>query len=157
MNNYLQLLEESLKKKLDVLSRIEMCNKKQEEILKSSQVVMEEFDSSIDEKGILIDEINVLNDGFEQLYERVREQLIVNKEQYKSQIRVLQKLITEVTDKSTIIQAQELRNKKLVENYFAEERQALRHSRQGSKAALDYYKNMSRSNIVTPQVMDQKK
>lgn len=68
----------------------------------------------------------------------------------------IQELITQVTEKSVSIQAQEARNKKMVEDYFARERNRLRSGRQASKAAYGYYKSMSNTNVVPPQILDQK-
>lgn len=157
MENYLQLLDESLTKKADVLKRIGECNKEQEEILLAPKVSMELFDALIDKKSMLIEEINSLDAGFEQLYSRIREQLQKDSGKYKRQISLLQKKIGEVTGLSVSVQAQELRNKKLAEEYFAKERRELRKGRVGSRAAMDYYKNMSQSAVVMPQVLDQKK
>ena len=57
MENYLQVLEESLYKKLDVLGRIETLCARQEQILSEEIVSEEAFDSSIEKKGVLIDEL----------------------------------------------------------------------------------------------------
>lgn len=157
MENYLQVLEESLKKKLDVLERIDTCSKEQELLLKEPEVSMEAFDASIDKKGQLIDEINRLDTGFGQLYERVREQLLNDRSKYALQIRKLQDMIEAVTQKSVTIQAQEQRNKKLVEEYFARTKQELKKGRVGSRAAMNYYKSANGAGYIPPQVLDQKK
>lgn len=157
IENYLQVLEESLHKKMDVLCRIEALNVKQEMILKSESVSEDDFDQTIDEKGTLIEELTGLDNGFESLYAHIKEQLSAGKEKYKAHISKLQKLITEVTEKSISIQAQEARNKKLVEQYFADRRKELQQGRLNSKAALNYYQNMKQSQIVSPQFMDKKK
>lgn len=157
MENYLQVLEESLKKKLDVLERIDTCSKEQELLLKEPEVSMEAFDASIDKKGQLIDEINRLDAGFGQLYERIREQLLNDRSKYALQIRKLQDMIEAVTQKSVTIQAQEQRNKKLVEEYFARTKRELKKGRVGSRAAMNYYKSANGAGYIPPQVLDQKK
>lgn len=157
MENYLQVLEESLKKKLDVLERIDACSKEQELLLKEPEVSMEAFDASIDKKGQLIDEINRLDAGFGQLYERIREQLLNDRSKYALQIRKLQDMIEAVTQKSVTIQAQEQRNKKLVEEYFARTKRELKKGRVGSRAAMNYYKSANGAGYIPPQVLDQKK
>ena len=78
IGNYLQVLEESLHKKLDVLDKVEELCIRQEQMLKEESVPEEEFDASIDEKGTLIDELNRLDEGFENLYEHIKEQLSFN-------------------------------------------------------------------------------
>ena len=157
MENYLRVLEESLYKKLDVLEKIEALCIRQEQILSEDPVSEEEFDNSIEKKGVLIDELTRLDEGFETLYGHIREQLAEGKEKYKPQIATLQKKIAEVTEKSVTIRAQEARNKKLAEGYFAKAREDLKRSRKSSRAALDYYRNMNKSQMVSPQFMDKKK
>ena len=72
MENYLQVLEESLYKKLDVLGRIETLCARQEQILSEEIVSEEAFDSSIEKKGVLIDELAKLDEGFETLYGHIK-------------------------------------------------------------------------------------
>lgn len=157
INNYLQVLEDSLHKKKDVLERIEDLCSRQEEMLRKESVSEEEFAASIEEKANLIEELNRLDDGFENLYNRIKEQLTDGKEKYKNQIAVLQKLITEVTDKSISVQAKEARNKSLAENFFINRKKEIQSSRRSSKVAMDYYRSMSQSKVVEPQFMDKKK
>ena len=157
MENYLQVLEESLHKKLDVLNRIEKLCSRQEEILSAASVSEDDFDSSIEEKGILIDELSKLDEGFESLYTHIKEQLALEIGKYTAQIAILQRKIAEVTEKSVAIQAQEARNKRLAEVFFANAKQELKKGRRSSKAALDYYRSMNKSQMMSPQFMDKKK
>ena len=155
--NYLTLLEESLRKKLLVLDEIQQYNLKQQEIFQSGEADMDRFDEYVEEKGTLIEKLNSLDNGFESLYEKVAQELSENRDQYRDQIKRLQELVSEVTETGVAIQAQEARNKKLIEDFFAKERENLRDNRRSSKAAYDYYKNMSKSSVVLPQFMDRKK
>lgn len=157
IDNYLQILEQSLYKKLDVLSRIQEVSVKQELLLRAEEVSAEDFDTSIDEKQVLIEELGKLDEGFENLYGHVKEQLSVDKERYRHQIGKLQELITKVTEKSVAIQTQEARNNKLAKSYFTIERKNIQKNRTTSKAALNYYKNMNNSQAIPPQFMDKKK
>lgn len=157
VKNYLQVLEESLQKKMEVLQQIEENNLWQEQILKSESVVEVDFEKTIEEKSRLIEELKKLDEGFENLYSHIKEQLLEGKERYKHQIAALQKLIVQVTEKGVSIQAQEARNKMLVEKYFAAEKQKLQKGRRSSKVAMDYYRNMKQSQVVEPQFMDKKK
>lgn len=157
IENYLEILEDSLVKKLAVLDEITEYNNEQEALLKREKVSMEELDANMEKKDELIQKLVKLDEGFEALYERVREQLLTDKDIYKEQIRRIQDLISKVTEKSVSVQAQESRNKKLIENYFIKEKSQIRQGRQASKTAFNYYKNMSNSNAVPPQILDQKK
>lgn len=155
--NYLTLLEESLRKKLQVMDEIQQYNLRQQQIFQSEEVEIDRFDEYVDEKGALIEKLNSLDNGFESLYAKVAKELSENRDQYKDQIKVLQELVTKVTETSVSIQAQEARNKKLIEDFFQKTRDDLRMGRKSSKAAYDYYKNMSKSSVVLPQFMDSKK
>ena len=155
--NYLTLLEESLQKKLQVMDEIQQYNLKQQEIFQADEVDIDRFDEYVEEKGNLIDKLNSLDNGFESLYAKVAKELEGNRDQYKDQIKRLQELVTQVTETSVTIQAQEARNKKLIEDFFQKTRENIRSGRKSSKAAYDYYKNMSKSSVVLPQFMDRKK
>lgn len=157
IENYLGILESSLEKKVAVLHEIEDYNDEQEQLLKQEKVSMEELDANMEKKDVLIQKLTDLDEGFETLYERIREQLVANKDAYKEQIKRIQGLITQVTDKSVSIQVQESRNKKLIEDYFLKERSQIRQGRKASKTAYSYYKSMSNVDDVSNSILDQKK
>lgn len=155
--SYLTLLEESLRKKLQIMADIQAYNLRQQEIFQSNQADLDKFDEYVDEKGKLIDQLTALDNGFETLYANVAEELKGNRELYAQQIKTLQGLVTKVTEQSIAIQTQEIRNKKLVEDFFKKERDGIRMGRKTSKAAIGYYQTMSKSAVVAPQFMDSKK
>lgn len=155
--NYLTLLEESLRKKLQVMAEIQKYNLRQQEIFQSDKVDMDQFDEAVAEKGALIDKLTALDNGFDKLYANIAAELKENREQYGDQIRTLQRLVTEVTETSVSIQTQEIRNKKLIEDFFKRQRNGIKMGRQSSKAAIGYYKTMSKSAVVAPMFMDKKK
>lgn len=157
IENYLGILEKSLEKKILVLDEIEDYTMKQENLLKQEKVSMEELDANMEQKDELIRKLTDLDEGFETLYERIKEQLNANKDAYKEQIRRIQNLISTVTEKSVSVQARESRNKKLVEDYFARKKSEIRQGRQASKTVLNYYKSMSDTSAIASQIMDQKK
>ncbi len=156
MSNSLNVLAESLDIKLDVLLKIQEYTNKQKAIFEEETPDMEKFDNLVDEKDILVDKLISLDEGFERLYQEVSDELNINRSEYSAQIRTLQEKISEITDISSSIQAQEARNKKMIEEYFAKERQSIKKGRISSKAAYDYYKNMSGMNLQSPGFMDSK-
>lgn len=157
IENYLDILEESLQKKIAVLDRIAVYNSKQTEIFSSDDADLDNFDLYVEEKEGLIQELTRLDEGFETLYGNIRQELQGNSAKYAEQIARLQKLITVLTEKSVSVQAQEARNKELVEKYFRKAKEEIRTGRKTSKAAYDYYKNMNKAGYVSPQFMDSKK
>ena len=157
MDNYLSVLEDSLKKKLQILDELTDYTTQQQELLKVEELDYEAFDRLVDQKDPLIQRIMELDQGFETVYDRIKEQLLGTKEQYAAQIRALQSLIGELTDKSVKLQTMEQRNKSAVEQQFRKSREKIRQGRQNKQAALNYYKNMNNSNYVPPQFLDDKK
>lgn len=157
MDNYLSVLEDSLKKKLQILDELTDYTMQQQELLKAEELDYEAFDRLVDQKDPLIQKIMELDQGFETVYDRIKEQLLGNKEQYAAQIRALQSLIGELTDKSVKLQTMEQRNKSAVEQQFRKSREKIRQGRQNKQAALNYYKNMNNANYVPPQFLDDKK
>lgn len=157
INQYLTILIESLQKKSKVLEDIQKYNERQSELFKSQEVPLDAFDEFVEEKGKLIDALAKLDEGFETLYARIAEEVASNKDLYADQIRQLQTLIKKVTDQSVSIQAQEVRNKELVESYFRRQKEQLKSKKQSSQAALNYYKNMSKISVISPQFLDSKK
>lgn len=141
MENYLQLLEESLVKKIRVLDKIEDFNLKQKDALSTEEATpdFDKFDSYIEEKGKLIDELNSLDEGFETLYARVADTLKSDIPGNASRIRKLQGLIREITDKSVEIQKQEAENKALVEKYFKNARGNIGKGRNSLNVAYSYF------------------
>lgn len=141
IDNYLNIMNESLKKKNALLDKIAENCEKQEILLKQEELSFPEFDALMTEKDGQATELSRLDDGFEMLYEKVKEQLQTGKEQYGPQILFMQALIKEITKKSNHIQAMEERNKQSMERHLRKERGKLQMSRQASAAAYNYYKS----------------
>ena len=157
IRSYLQILQDSLVKKLELLNKIEKKSLEQSDMIKATNVDLAMVDANMDEKAGLIDEILKLDNGFESIYEKVRDQLLANKEQYKVQIHNLQGLIAKVTEKSTTIQAIEARNKAQMDIVFATQKKEVQNRRNAMSVARDYYQNMNKVKHVSPQFLDHKK
>lgn len=156
-NEYIQMLADSMVKKSEILSELIEKTNIQKEVVSVPEVDWDVFDKIVEDKGNLIDELSKMDDGFEVLYERVKEELSVNKAAYKTEIAAMQTLIKEVTEKSTELQAMEHRNKALIEQRFAESKKAIKQSKMGSKAAMEYYQRMNNLKNVDPHLMDKKR
>ena len=151
------MMEESLDRKIGVLRAIEEQNKAQREIMKKEGTPdTEAFDATVAEKERLVEEVLKLNEGFDSLYERVKEELNDHKDAYRETIRRMQDKISEITALSTSIEAAEQRNKTLAEKFFADAKEDLGENRKSANAAINYYRNMSKSNFYDPQFMDKK-
>lgn len=156
METYLDMLQDSLRKKLEILDKIMTCQKEESDMLKGGSMDRDVFDRSMTEKVELAESIDSLDDGFEKVYDRIREKMIAHKEGYVNQIRALQNMISEISEKNVLIQAEENRIRLEVENYAKRESAALRQRRDNGKAARSYYNNMKKLNYVGSQFMDKK-
>lgn len=153
----LDMLEESLVKKIEIMKKIENENTRQKEILSNSEDVnLEAFDKTLDIKGEYIDELEKLDDGFQSLFDRVKQEVGDNKKTYADQIKRMQELIHEIMDRSASIEAAEHRNKKLAENYFSSERERMATGKRSSAAAFNYYTTMNNFKDIPPQFLDTK-
>ena len=157
--NYVQIMLESLKKKEKILIKISEKNLEQKAIVEVDELSFEEFDRIIDEKAELINQLDVLDRGFESLYEKVKTELQSDegKIKYKNEIACMQECIRNITEKSTSIQVQEQRNKQAIEAAFRNEKEKLKSGKISSRAAVNYYKTMNQTNYVSPQFLDKKK
>ncbi len=156
-HNYIKILLESLDKKLTVLNQIEVWSTKQSEIINDEKFDFDEFDNTIQEKEKLINEINILDSGFDTVYKRVKDMLSENKDAYTEDISKLKELIKAIMDKSMDIQAKEQRNKESFSNRTQVLRKEVKVAKNTNKVAADYYQSMNKLNVIDPQFMDWKK
>ncbi len=156
---YIIIMIESLQKKLTVLDHISQKNDEQTKILNEEQTDWEAFDRNADEKSELIEQLDQIDEGFELLFEKIKSAIAseTGKSRYKKQIEQMQDLIERITEKSVSIQAVEVRNKQMVEKRFMQSHQKFGFSRNSSRIARDYYKNMQQTQVVTPAFLDSKK
>ena len=153
--NYLQIMIDSLKKKKDILIKIVSLNEAQDEILSGEELNRDAFENNMHEKGECIDELEKLDEGFQSVFDRIKEELSNNKQLYSNEIESMKKLIKEVTELGARIEVQEARNKVKVEAMFRRERQEHKEAKRSASMAKSYYQNMSRVSDE-PQFMDAK-
>lgn len=152
-----QILLQSLEKKAKLLDDMIRQNGVQEELLKEEDLDMDAFDEAINQQGFYIEELDKLDQGFETVYDRVREELLQDKARYRMEIIRMKELIQQITDKIVTLNAGNMRNKMLAENQFSRKRAAIGAGASQNKAARNYYNNMNRLNYVSPQFYDNKK
>lgn len=154
---YISVLVQSLKKKNRILDEILEINRRQRDILDDPNADPDDFDKTVEEKSVRIEELERLDDGFQEVFYKVKEELETKRASYAAEITQMQELIRDLTDKSASIQVQEARNKKLMEQRFASVKKQVREVRTSQKVVNQYYKNMMKANYVEPQFTDSKK
>lgn len=152
-----QILVESLEKKSRILDEIIKENEAQELLFKQEELDMEALDASADRMGELAEKLELLDEGFEAVYDRIREELIDNKSAYRAEIKRMQELIAVITEKVVGINAARMRNKLQAEVQFKKSRKQIGKASSKMKASQNYYNSMNRLNYVDPQFYDNKK
>lgn len=156
-STYVNIMIQSLNKKIKVLEEIKRLNQLQKELLENDHSDADEFDKTVEDKSALIKQLDQLDSGFDTLFDKVKDELTNHKEAYVDRIRIMQDLIRQITDLSMELQAQESRNKDLMTRKFVSVKERAKVVRTNTKAANQYYKNMMNLHYVDPQFMDNKK
>ena len=161
MEDYLIVLEESLKKKKNLLEEIFETNENAKGIFSFSDddSGFENLDRYIEKKEVLTKRLEDLDSGFETIYDRVSEELKTNQDKYSDNIRRMQILVREVSAATAKVQAQETRLKAEFERFLEKKKTSIGEGRRSSKAAMVYYQNSSGTGSmgIDPVAMDSKK
>lgn len=152
-DRYIQIMIDSLKKKIQILDTLLAMNEEQAKAL-TGDVSMEKFDEMVEKKSEQIELIKKLDTGFDAVYNRIKPEITEHPELHKDEIRLMQQLISELTDRSVKMEASEQRNKQAVERYFRSLRQELNSTTKSVSAASNYYKNMTGTQYVDAQMIN---
>jgi len=155
--DYLGILIQSLNKKIVVLDKILVENAKQSEIIAAEKFDFDKFDEVYAEKENLINELKLLDSGFEKVYNRVKEILDVDRELYKNEIKAKQDLIRIIISKAADVEVSEKRNHEAMTAKNVMLKKQVKTVKLTNKAAAEYYQTMNKLKVVEPQFMDKKK
>ena len=155
--NYIQIMIESLEKKKAVLGQIVDFNRQQNILLQDLNLQPEEFEKNMNYKANLVEQITLLDSGFEKLYEKVRAELQENRADHQDEIAKMQSLIRDISAQTNMIQTQEQRSKQQVEQKFADVRKQVRGVRSSQKVVHQYYQNMLHQKNADSSFIDDKK
>lgn len=154
--SYIDMMIDSLNKKIVLLEKISEYNDMQKQAVNADVFDADDFDGLVEEKNKIILEINKLDDGFETVYDRIKEELQQNKAAYADEIQVMQECIGRIVGLTSSIEAEEKRIRAEVEKQFSKLKQNIKETRKNSAAVSSYYKSMAKVD-TEPQFMDRKK
>lgn len=140
---YLVALRDSLQSKWDVLKEILSLTEQQEKILNAEEMNWDSFDGILQKKGKLLEKIEELDRGFEDIFDKVGATLKDNATQYKPQILELQNSVRVVTECGVKVQVLEKKNKDKFVAAVANKRKEIKDFRTSNKTAASYYQNMA--------------
>lgn len=146
VDDYIQIMIESLTKKSEILDHLIIKNDEQRDCVegkKYDEIDWDSFNLIVAQKQMYIDRIIKMDEGFQSLYERVKEQLADNKDKYADKIKEIQKLIEKVTGQGIKITTGEERNRKIIEKVFGNRKKEIKRTRNSLRVANSYAQTMS--------------
>lgn len=154
---YIEILADSLKKKLNILKEISRLSAEQKKLIQEERLDVEAFSGFVEKKGECIDTLNNLDSGFQKIFDRVKDILTEQPEEYKEQIAEMKRLIAEIMQLSMSIQAEEERNKETIKAHFSKLKKEARQIKNSQQAIQSYYNTMNKIDMTDAQFLDKKK
>ena len=156
-NSYIEILKQSLTKKIELLDTIMALNVLQKDMLENPDLDPDELEENLNRKADLVEQLSKLDDGFSQIYDRVRADLTENQGAYSEDIAQMKRDITAIMDKSTAIQSQEKRNQVLMQQKFTSVKKQIKEVKKSRQAVNSYYRNMMKMGTPGSTFLDDKK
>ena len=156
-NSYIEILKQSLTKKIELLDTIMALNVLQKDMLENPDLDPDELEENLNRKADLVEQLSKLDDGFSQIYDRVRADLTENRGTYSDDIAQMKRDITAIMDKSTAIQSQEKRNQVLMQQKFTSVKKQIKEVKKSRQAVNSYYRNMMKMGAPEAAFLDDKK
>lgn len=154
---YVDILRDSLVRKKGYLSEVLELTVSQGKLAKADDFDETAFEELMDRKEVLIGNINEIDKGFTSVYDRVRTELLENKESYRDVLAEIQRLIRECVDIGMKIEAEEERNRHSLEQAFSTKFKGIRQLKQSKNVANKYYKSMANGMVNDSMLYDTKK
>ena len=154
---YVNIMKDSLVRKKSYLQEILELTNKQGELANAQELDEEAFGALVDRKEILISNINEIDKGFTAVYDRVKIEIVDNKEIYKDDLKEMQESIRTCVDLGMSIESAEIRNKSTLETAFAKSFRGVKQLKQSKQVVNKYYKSMSNGMINDSILYDRKK
>lgn len=155
--NYVNILKDTLNKKLSVLQALLEATGRQTQIAEAEDFDLDEFETNMNQKDVLLEQLEELDEGFDRVFQQIRRELAENTDIYKDDVLMCQELIRRCTDLGVEIQAAEERNRQRLEVVFSVQQKKLRQVKTNSKTVSSYYKTMNPVQSSDSYFMDQKK
>ncbi len=138
---YITMLKQALQQKQLVLDELLVLTEEQERLFIASELEEAKFDELVKGKKMLIQRLEELDHGFEQVYQRIGDEIRNNKYQYQNDVEELQRMITGITDRTMKLRAIEQHNYIKFQNLLKAKRTEIKAGRKSSQMVSNYYKN----------------
>ena len=154
---YVKIMQESLARKQKYLTEILALTKTQSELAAAEEFDEDAFSKTMEEKEVLINNINEIDKGFSSVYERVRMEIQADPTAYRTELLDIQAKIKVCVDTGMEIEATEERNRAALEQAFATKFKGLRQVKQSKSVANRYYQSMANGMVNDSLLYDKKK
>jgi hypothetical protein len=150
-------MQESLLRKEKYLKELLSLTLRQGELAKAEKFDEDTFTRLVEEKEVLINNINEIDKGFTSVYDRIRSDILENKDLYKTELADIQASIRRCVDLGMQLEAAENRNKSEIERVFSTKYKGIRQMKQSRSIVNKYYKSMSNGMVNDSILYDRKK
>jgi tRNA U55 pseudouridine synthase TruB len=157
IGTYLRMLNESLQKKLTVLTQIYELTKQQEFCFQGENEVLEIMEQCVVHKEPLLEQLTMLDEGFDIVYSKIKDDVSTQSKEYQAEITKLQKSISDITSLSVKIQTLEQGNKLKFELYLSNKKKEIKQFKVNNRTASNYYKSMTGKPQGESYFIDKKK
>jgi hypothetical protein len=154
---YVNIMKDSLLRKEKYLEELLSLTLQQGELARNEKFDDDAFMGLVDRKEILINNVNEIDKGFSSVYDRVRSEVLEDKELYKNELADMQDSIRRCVDLGMQIEAAEKRNQNELEMVFTTKHRGIRQMKQSKSIANKYYKSMSNGMVNDSILYDRKK
>lgn len=154
---YLDVLIQSLRKKLVLLNRISVLNQEQKEILQDENAKPNSLDINVRDKDDLVRQIVALDAGFDEVYAHIKALMERDHGAYEAQLDEMRELIRQIMAKDASIRADEQRNYQLAQKKFADVKKQVREIKASQKMVNSYYQTMMNQKPGDAMFLDNKK
>jgi tRNA U55 pseudouridine synthase TruB len=157
IGTYLRMLDESLKKKLAVLYQLYELTKQQDSCFQGENEVLEIMEQCVVHKEPLLKQLTMLDEGFDIVYSKIKDDVIKQAKEYQSEITDLQKSISDIASLGVKIQTLEQGNKLKFELYLSNKKKEIKQFKVSNQTASNYYKSMTGKPQGESYFIDKKK
>ena len=155
---YVVILRDSLINKKKILEKLEALTNEQYELVVKGDIEADEFDRLIEEKGKNLAMLDMIDEGFENMYIKVKDEINARPDKYESMLAEIRNLISDVVALGAKIQSLEHRNKDRIEAFIAGKRNEIRDYNIQKNTSKNYYSNMANQHVEgASYFMDSKK
>lgn len=153
---YLTLLTDIVEKKEKLLGQLILDSMKQETCFQNGEFNEPLYDEIYQQKMSCIQEIESLDEGFCNIYERVKEGITNHKYAYEEEIKGLQMRIRKITEMGLRLNQLENENRQRFEAMLATQKKRVKDYKVSKQTAAAYYKSMMKLGSNEPVFYNRK-